>query len=228
MHTCFTTISSPESKFRPIYTRPYAPAHPIPVSNHVSTKDQHSEPGLRLCYMLQSFPNFIMAGSFTRALRKKKKCQLAKFEIHSPDGDPTLTQSRRMTFSSKAINRDEDSRKHLTNTITPCNHTGEGLRTSSSTTAQSDPATIQPPPGLGCQLSKCLLRLATKLLGSSRTAKFTRQPTYKRQSTDYRFEVKCITAMQSSEAHFPHTSNTSLHHTQQCKREMELIRRVYS
>jgi hypothetical protein len=104
------------------------------------------------------------------------------------------------------------------------------LRTSSNTIAQSDP------PGLGRQLSKCLLRLATKLLGSSRTAKFTRnlwatyfrRPTCKRQSTDYKFEVKCVTAMQSSEAHYPHASNTSLHHIRQCKRETKLIRRVAS
>jgi hypothetical protein len=96
------------------------------MSNHVSTKDQHLELGFCLCYMLQSFPRFITAGSLTRALWKKKKRQLAKFEIHSLDGDPTLTQSRRMTFSSKAINRDEDSREHLTNTIAPRNHTAEG------------------------------------------------------------------------------------------------------
>lgn len=31
-----------------------------------------------------------------------------------------------MTFSSKAIDQDEDSREHLTSTVTPRNHTAEG------------------------------------------------------------------------------------------------------
>ena len=185
--------------------------------------------------------------------------QLAKFEIHSPDGYPTLTWSRRMTFPSKAIDRDEDSREHLANTVTPRNHTAKGsspednhiphktednevylpqstrpsaiellagcrggfqrayclllqARRSVSPslfdrhyaldlmfilrfcahrgsshfpmppgsvrpqTPQHNPIRppCDPPPGLSHQLSKCLLRLTTKLVGYRRTAKFTR------------------------------------------------------
>jgi hypothetical protein len=123
MHTCFTAISSPESRFRPIYTRPYAPAHPTPVSNHVSEPNTaKSSPVLHAPII----PTFHHGRSPHKSSTEEEKLQLAKFEMHSPDGDPTLTWSRRITFSSKAIDRDEDSREHLTNTVTPRNHTAEG------------------------------------------------------------------------------------------------------
>jgi hypothetical protein len=93
------------------------------MSNHVSEPNTaKSSPVLHAPII----PTIHHGRSPHKSSAEEEKLQLAKFEIHSPDGDPTLTWSRRMTFPSKAIDRDEDNREHLTNTVTPRNHTAKG------------------------------------------------------------------------------------------------------